>query len=63
MVTKSEHICSGLENVMFNRMNIMFFIKVAAAMQPLYSKFAIGYCTGKRKSRLKPAFIAIKAIL
>jgi len=47
---------------MFNRMNIMF-LKVAPAMKPLHSKFAISYCMSKRKSRLKPAFIALKAIL
>jgi len=27
-------------------MNIMFFLKVALAMQPLDSKFAISYCMG-----------------
>jgi hypothetical protein len=32
-------------------------------MQPLHSKFAISYCMSKRKSRLKPALIAFKAIL
>jgi hypothetical protein len=48
---------------MFNRMNMMFFIKVAPAMQPLHSKFATFYCMGKRKSRLKPALIAFKATL
>jgi len=63
MLTRSEHICSALENVVFNRMNIMFFVKVAPAVQPLHSKFAISYCMSKRKSRLKPAFIALKAIL
>jgi len=44
---------------MFNRINIMFFVKVELAMQSLDSKFAISYCMSKRKSRLKPAFFNI----
>jgi hypothetical protein len=63
IILTSDHICSALENVVFNRINIMFFLKVASVMQPLHSKFAISYCMSKRKSRLKPALIAFKAIL
>ncbi|KAA8747769.1 hypothetical protein FE314_26515 (plasmid) [Priestia megaterium] len=37
--------------------------KVIEAIQPLHSKFATFYCMSKRKNRLKPAFIAFKAIL